>query len=166
MPRIFALAWLYVAHTDSNFSLKMLTAMVKGFQTVEPLKIGELWALPSAVRYFLIENARRLAMRVDRAREMRNLANTAADRIVVAAEGAELDGILAQYASAACDSTFATHLLYRLRSSSTDTTAAASWLERILEQDGSNPEDAIIEEHARQSTGGVTMGNVIQSQIH
>ncbi len=77
--------------------------------------------------------------------------------------GAELDGILAQYASAACDSTFATHLLYRLCSSSTDTTAAASWLERILEQDGSNPEDAIIEEHARQSTGGVTMGNVIRS---
>ncbi|WP_266065117.1 hypothetical protein, partial [Brucella intermedia] len=91
MPRIFALAWLYVAHTDSNFSLKTLTAIVKGFQTVEPLKIGELWALPSAVRYFLIENARRLALRVDRARIMRNLANTAADRIVVAADGAELD---------------------------------------------------------------------------
>ncbi len=163
MPRIFALAWLYVAHTDSNFSLKTLTAIVKGFQTVEPLKIGELWALPSAVRYFLIENARRLALRVDRARIMRNLANTAADRIVVAADGAELDSVLAQYADAARDSTFATHLLYRLRSSSTDTTAAAHWLERILEQEGSNPEDAIVEEHARQSTGGVTMGNVIRS---
>ncbi|URQ74629.1 MAG: DUF3131 domain-containing protein [Candidatus Ochrobactrum gambitense] len=162
MPRIFALAWLYVAHTDSNFSLKTLTAIVQGFQEVEPLKIGELWALPSAVRYFLIENARRLALRVDRARDMRNLANTAADRIVVA-DGAELDSVLAQYAQAARDSTFATHLLYRLRSASTDTTAAASWLERILEQEGSNPEDAIVEEHARQSTGGVTMGNIIRS---
>src|SRR5690606_33192240 len=84
-------------------------------------------------------------------------------RIVVATDGAELDSVLAQYADAARDSTFATHLLYRLRSSSTDTTAAASWLERILEQEGSNPEDAIVEEHARQSTGGVTMGNVIRS---
>ena len=163
MPRIFALAWLYVAHTDSNFSLKSLTALVQGFQTVEPLKIGELWALPSAVRYFLIENARRLALRVDRARNMRNLANTAADRIVVATDKDELDTVLAQYAQAARDSTFATHLLYRLRSASTDTSAAASWLERILEQEGSNPEDAIVEEHARQSTGGVTMGNVITS---
>ncbi len=163
MPRIFALAWLYVAHTDSNFSLKTLTAIVKGFQTVEPLKIGELWALPSAVRYLLIENARRLALRVDRARLMRNMANTAADRIVVAASGDELQGVLAQYAAAARDTTFATHLLYRLRSASTDTTAAASWLERILEQEDSNPEDAIVEEHARQSTGGVTMGNVIRS---
>ncbi|MBV2142270.1 DUF3131 domain-containing protein [Falsochrobactrum sp. TDYN1] len=163
MPRIFALAWLYVAHTDSNFSLKSLTALVQGFQTVEPLKIGELWALPAAVRYFLIENARRLALRVDRARNMRNLANTVADRIVLAANDQELEAVLAQYAQAACDSTFATHLLYRLRGASTDTSAAASWLERILEQEGSNPEDAIVEEHARQSTGGVTMGNVIRS---
>lgn len=162
MPRIFALAWLYVAHTDSNFSLKSLTSIVKGFQEVEPLKIGELWALPSAVRYFLIENARRLALRVDRARNMRNLANTAADNIVVADE-ANLDAVLAQYANAARDSTFATHLLYRLRSASTDTNVAASWLERILLEDGSNAEDAIVEEHARQSTGGVTMGNIIRS---
>ncbi|WP_343313311.1 glucoamylase family protein [Brucella sp. BE17] len=162
MPRIFALAWLYVAHTDSNFSLKTLTAIVQGFQEVEPLKIGELWALPSAVRYFLIENARRLALRVDRARNMRNLANTAADTIVVADE-ASLGSVLAQYTAAARDSTFATHLLYRLRSASTDTAAAASWLERILHEEGSNAEDAIVEEHARQSTGGVTMGNVIRS---
>ncbi len=163
MPRIFALAWLYVAHTDSNFSLKTLTAIVKGFQTVEPLKIGELWALPSAVRYFLIENARRLALRVDRARIMRNLANKAADHIVVAATGGDLETVLAQYDAAARDSTFATHLLYRLRSASTDTTAAVSWLEKILEEEGSNPEEAIVEEHTRQSTGGVTMGNVIRS---
>ncbi len=152
-----------MAHTDSNFSLKSLTALVQGFQTVEPLKIGELWALPSAVRYFLIENARRLALRVDRARNMRNLANTAADRIVIAANEAELETVLAQYNQAARDSTFATHLLYRLRSASTDTSAASSWLERILDQEGSNAEDAIVEEHARQSTGGVTMGNVITS---
>ncbi|MCL7997188.1 protein ndvB [Brucella sp. 21LCYQ03] len=163
MPRIFALAWLYVAHTDSNFSLKSLTALVQGFQSVEPLKIGELWALPSAVRYFLIENVRRLALRVDRARNMRNLANTAADRIVIAANEHELETVLAQYAQAARDSTFATHLLYRLRSASTDTSAASIWLERILEQEGSNAEDAIVEEHARQSTGGVTMGNAITS---
>ncbi|MFC4624727.1 GH36-type glycosyl hydrolase domain-containing protein [Daeguia caeni] len=163
MPRIFALAWLYVAHTDSNFSLTTLTAIVNGFQSVEPLKIGELWALPSAVRYVLIENARRLAMRVDRARTMRNLANTAADRIVVALESGDLDSVLAQYEQVAADSTFATHLLYRLRNASIDTTPAADWLERILDKAGSHAEDAIVEEHARQSTGGVTMGNIIRS---
>jgi len=37
IPRIFALAWFYVAHTDSSFSIKRLTAMVKGYQDVTPI---------------------------------------------------------------------------------------------------------------------------------
>ncbi|PYE89348.1 GH36-type glycosyl hydrolase domain-containing protein [Phyllobacterium leguminum] len=163
MPRIFALAWLYVAHTDSNFSLKTLTAIVNGFQTVEPLRIGELWALPSAVRFVLIENARRLALRVERARGMRNFANKVADEIALAQSKEQLTQVLAQYADAARDSTFATHLLYRLRNSPNDVGAAADWLEEELEKHGSDAEDAIIQEHARQSTGGVSMGNVIRS---
>ncbi|GGA88624.1 protein ndvB [Brucella endophytica] len=163
MPRILALAWLYVAHSDSNFSLKTLTAVVRGFQTVEPLRIGELWALPSAVRFVLIENARRLALRVERARGMRNFANKVADEIALAQSKEALSQVLSQYAEAARDSTFATHLLYRLRNSPNDVGAAADWLEKELEKHGSDAEDALIQEHARQSTGGVSMGNIIRS---
>ncbi|WP_208440794.1 hypothetical protein, partial [Bartonella raoultii] len=60
IPRIFALAWLYIAHTDSSFSQKTLTAMINGFQEICALKIGELWALPSVLQMLLIENVRRL----------------------------------------------------------------------------------------------------------
>lgn len=163
MPRIFALAWLYVAHTDSNFSLKSLSALVEGFQSVKPLLIGELWALPSMVRFVLIENARRVALRVERARAMRKLANTAADRIIVEHKDASLRHILNDYKQAAGDATFATHLLYRLRSASTDTSAAVHWLENELSQRNYDTEEAIAEEHSRQSSGGVTMGNVVRS---
>ncbi|WP_374829064.1 GH36-type glycosyl hydrolase domain-containing protein [Paenochrobactrum pullorum] len=163
MPRIFALAWLYVGHIDSNFSLKTLTALVQGFQTVEPLRIGELWALPSAIRYVLIENARRLALRVERARNMRNLANRAADEIIVVKNDDELNAVLAHIQPVVADSTFTTHLLYRLRSAPTDTGPSTSWLEAELKRVGTDSEDAIVEEHARQSSGGVTMGNLIRS---
>ena len=50
----------------------MFEAIVEGYQSVEPLKIGELWALPSLLRFVLIENLRRIAVRVDRSREMRH----------------------------------------------------------------------------------------------
>ena len=40
----------------------------RAIQSVEPLKIGELWALPSLLRFVLIENLRRIAVRVERAR--------------------------------------------------------------------------------------------------
>ncbi len=163
MPRIFVLAWLYVAHTDSNFSLKSLTALVEGFQSVKPLQIGELWALPSMVRYVLIENARRLALRVERARAMRKLANAAADQIIIEHKDVVLTDVLSSYKDAAGDATFATQLLYRLRSASTDTSAAVHWLENELGRRDYDAEEAIAEEHGRQSSGGVTMGNVIRS---
>jgi cyclic beta-1,2-glucan synthetase len=163
VPRVMALAWLYVAHTDSQFSLNSLSAIVEGFQTVEPLHIGELWALPSAVRFILIENARRLSLRVERARRMRAYANSVADEITLNSEKDTLPQLLGQYTTAARDSTFATHLLYRLRGGAMHSGAAVAWLEDVLEKNGSDAEDAIIQEHTRQSTGGVTMGNLIRS---
>ncbi|MBA8899432.1 glucoamylase family protein [Phyllobacterium sp. P30BS-XVII] len=163
IPRVMALAWLYAAHTDSQFSLSSLTAVVEGFQTVSPLHIGELWALPSAVRFILIENARRLSLRVERARRMRAYANSVADEITLNADKDTLPQLLAQYTTAARDSTFATHLLYRLRGGAMHSGAAVAWLEEELEKNGSDAEDAIIQEHTRQSTGGVTMGNLIRS---
>lgn len=162
-PRIFALAWLYVAHTDSSFSLKTLTAMVNGYQEVASFQIGELWALPSAVRMILIENARRLSIRIERARRMRRFANQAADKMALVKSESELQEIFSLYDELTADATFATHLLYRLRGASVDSTAALNWLEDRLHYYGSDPEAATAEEHARQATGGVTMGNIIRA---
>lgn len=163
LPRIFALAWLYVAHTDSSFSLKTLTAMVNGYQQVADFQIGELWALPSAVRMVLIENARRLSMRIEKARLMRQFANQAADKMALAESDDALQGIFSTYEALVADPTFAAHLLYRLRGASVDSTTALNWLEEQLHRHGSDPETATAEEHSRQSTGGVTMGNVIRA---
>lgn len=84
VPRALALAWLYVAHTDSAVSATGLEAIIEGFQSVVPLRIGEIWALPPLVRFVLVENLRRLALRVDRARQMRRIANSLADRLLSA----------------------------------------------------------------------------------
>ena len=80
VPRALAIAWVYVAHSDSTVSAQMFKAIVEGYQSVEPLQIGELWALPSLLRFVLVENLRRLAVRVKRSRDMRQIANDVADR--------------------------------------------------------------------------------------
>src|SRR5690606_5077871 len=64
IPRVMALAWLYVAHTHSTVSTESLTALVEGYQRHKPLQIGELWALPSIIRFVLIDNLRRISIRV------------------------------------------------------------------------------------------------------
>ena len=60
-PRVFGLAWAFVAHTDSRFDPEMLCRYVRAYQEVQPLTIGELWAVAITLRIVLVENLRRLA---------------------------------------------------------------------------------------------------------
>jgi cyclic beta-1,2-glucan synthetase len=161
-PRVLVLAWLYVAHTDSAVSADGFAAIVEGYQSVEPLKIGEIWALPPMLRFVLVENLRRLALRVERARDMRRMANALADRLLVEAPEEEHRDMLAGYGRHARDTTFATQLLYRLRDGSRSAGKALTWLEGELENSGSDAEEIILGEHQTLSAGNVTTGNIVR----
>src|SRR5450631_4025479 len=63
-PRVMGIAWAFVAHTDSRFETEMLCRYVAAYQEVQPLTIGELWAVSITLRIVLIENLRRLAGRI------------------------------------------------------------------------------------------------------
>ena len=63
-PRVYGLAWAFVAHTDSRFDPEMLRRFVRAYQRVQPLTIGELWAVAITLRVVLVENLRRLAERI------------------------------------------------------------------------------------------------------
>ena len=82
-PRVFGLAWAFVAHTDSRFDPEMLRRFVRAYQRVQPLTIGELWAVAITLRIVLVENLRRAAQRIrvaaGRAREE---ADALADRLL------------------------------------------------------------------------------------
>jgi cyclic beta-1,2-glucan synthetase len=162
IPRVLAIVWLYVAHTDSTVMLQSLRALVQGFQSVEPLRIGELWALPALLRFVLTENLRRLALRVNRSRSLRQMANEAADRVLATDDEAARERLLASYTRHAQDATFATQLLYRLRDGSQNSGRALSWLEAELEKYGTDAEESIILEHQTLSSGNVTMGNIVR----
>jgi len=162
LPRTLALAWVYVAHSDSMVSADMFKALIDGYQSVEPMRIGELWALPSLLRFVLVENLRRLAVRVNRTHEMRQVANDVADRVLAAGDGEAGRAILAHYTAHARDTTFATQLLYRLRDGSQNAGRALIWLEDQLEKSGTDAEEIILSEHQTLSSGNVTTGNIIR----
>jgi cyclic beta-1,2-glucan synthetase len=162
VPRALALAWTYVAHSDSQVASHTFKAVVEGFQSIEPMKIGELWALPSLLRFVLVENLRRIAVRVNRARQMRQIANEVADRVLATPDEDDDRKILAPYAAHARDTTFATQLLYRLRDGSQNSGKALNWLEKELETSGTDAEEIIIREHQTLSSGNVTTGNIVR----
>ncbi len=163
IPRVMALAWLYVAHTHSTVSRESLTALVEGYQTTNTLQIGELWALPSILRFVLIENLRRIAFRVDRSRRMRQKANEVADEIIRLNDPEASVEVLKRIDSFAEDRTFATQFLYRLRNGSQSSGFAVSWLEERLISAGTDAEEVMMAEHNRLASGNVTMGNIVKS---
>ena len=57
-PRVFGMAWAFVAHTDSHFDPESLRRFVRAYQRVQPLTIGELWAVAITLRVVLLENLR------------------------------------------------------------------------------------------------------------
>src|SRR6185437_12902478 len=81
-PRVFGIAWAFVAHTDSRIDREMLLRFVAAYQRVQPLTIGELWAVAIALRIVLIENLRRAADEIANARAARTLADRLADQLL------------------------------------------------------------------------------------
>src|SRR5438045_2121543 len=77
-----ALAHDFGAHTDSLFDAEVLRRFIVAYQTVQPLTIGELWAVAISLRLVLVENLRRLAERMVRARVARQQADELADRLL------------------------------------------------------------------------------------
>jgi cyclic beta-1,2-glucan synthetase len=163
VPRILALCWLYVAHTNSDFSNESLTAFMEGFQEHQELTIGELWAAPAFLRYVLIENLRRLSDRVRNAREMRSEANRLADQLMAEEDADRRIELMARKAALTHDNTFAAQLLYRFRDGSQWATQALQWLEEALEARTSHGEAVVVAEQNRQSSGNLTTGNIITS---
>ena len=70
-PRVFGIAWAFVAHTDSHFDARILQRFIAAYQEVQPLTIGELWAVAITLRIVLIENLRRLADQITAGRRQR-----------------------------------------------------------------------------------------------
>ncbi len=64
LPRVYGIAWAYVAHTDSVLDPVLFTAFLHAYQEVSELNLGELWALPTTLRVVLLENLRRMADRI------------------------------------------------------------------------------------------------------
>ncbi len=75
LPRVYGLAWAWVAHTDSGLDENLLRVFLGAYQKQSGLTIGELWAIPTTLRVVLVENLRRLAERAAAAQAARHVAH-------------------------------------------------------------------------------------------
>ena len=86
LPRVYHIALELIAHLDGRIDIESVSQFIASYQVIHPLKIGELWAVPIMLRLALIENFRRIALRIAMGWRMRNLAETWASRLIETAE--------------------------------------------------------------------------------
>ncbi len=164
-PRVYGLVWAYVAHTDSRFDVETLQAFVRAYQRVQPLGIGELWAVTIHLRVALVENLRRLSELIIRARHGRAIADAVADRLLgLSGRPAErLDDVLGSLGTAPLASAFAVQLVQRLRDQAPSITPALHWLSENLAAQGKSPTDVVAQEHQAQAAANITVRNIVTS---
>jgi cyclic beta-1,2-glucan synthetase len=164
-PRVLGLAWAYIAHTDSRFDPESLRRMVRAYQRVQPLTIGELWAIAISLRILLVENLRRIAEQIVESRAARQRADELADRLLgLGPEGPDLAAAsLRRLSPAALPTAARVQLFQRLRDQDPAVTPALRWLEELLAQQGTTAEETVRLEHQLQATMNVTVRNVITS---
>lgn len=64
LPRLYDLALELVSHTDGRVDIENISLFLRAYQSVRPLKLGELWAMPLMIGLALMENLRRVAYRI------------------------------------------------------------------------------------------------------
>lgn len=165
-PRVYGIAWALVAHTDSRFSPELLQLFVNAYQSVTPLTLGELWAIPITLRVLLIENLRRLAVSILRSQNGRRLADDFVDhieKIVVHSERADPPIPAAKLPEASLRRAYAVQIMQRSHDPHPAVVISLDFLNDWLSQENLSIDQLVHKEHAEQIADNLTVRNIITS---
>ena len=167
LPRVYDLALEAIAHGDGRVDAELLGRFVAAYQTVAPLALGELWAIPIMLRLALIENLRRVAARISADRKCVNLAQDWATRMVQIAHSdpKSLILVIADMARSRppMASAFVAELTRRLQGQGPALALPLTWIEQLLAESGHTIEQMVLVENQQQAADQVSIGNSIGS---
>ncbi len=161
LPRIYGVAWAFVAHTDSAFDEGLIHHVLEAYQDVRELSLGELWALPTTLRVVLVENLRRLADRVASYKAARELAHLCAQTADTFTPQAATD-LLKVLERRGVDGVFLAQLAQNLRAARpTPGRPHLSKLRAWLQDAAPDPVALQVQLHASQVSDQVSLGNAV-----
>src|SRR3954469_17344251 len=165
-PRIYDIAIELIAHTDGRLDEATLELMVREYQRVTPLSMGELWAVPAMLRMGFLENIRHMAQRAARDAADTVDADAWVSRLLAADEASqpELARTLAEFVDQSRQLTpaFLTRFLQQMRSRRADFTPLL-WLEQWIGEDVMSVEEAVQRSTQRLALSQLVMANSIAS---
>ena len=167
LPRVYDIALETISHGDGRLDTDGLGGFVSAYQSVTPLAMGELWAIPIMLRLALLENLRRVAARIGADRVDRNRADYWADQMTAVAAKDPKSLILSIADMARSDppmvGSFVAEFARRLQGKSPALALALTWIEQRLSEDGLTIEQMVQSENQHQAADQVSISNSIGS---
>jgi len=167
LPRAYDIVLETISHADGRVDLESLSGFVEAYQSEIPLKLGELWAIPIMLRLALVENLRRVAVRIAHARTGRNSACHWADEMTKIGVEEPKNLILAIADMARSDpptsSAFVAEITRRLHGKGPALAMPLTWIEQRLSESGQSIEQLVRLENQQQAADQVSMSNSIGS---
>ncbi len=174
-PRIFEAIVLLVCSTDARLDRSVLEQYFMAYQEEAPLRIGEVWAIPITLRVALVENVRRLGVRILEAHRASAEADTWANRVLEAATPsrdhpetptdsavrAVLRDLQTSHPEPAAP--FIIRLSQRLRGQGSQLEPVVAWLDACIERRGTTLDELMWTEHQTQAADQVSIANTITS---
>ncbi len=166
-PRVYDMAFELIVHVDGRVDADGATSFVAAYQSVAPLKLGELWAFPIMLRLALLENLARIATRVGLRHRHHELGSSWAERLIqVAAEQphsliqvlADLDRTQPPLSSA-----FVQEFRSRLQGRGTALEIVLSWIDHRLAEQGVTAEDLARADSHEEAADQVSVANCVAS---
>lgn len=166
-PRVYDIALETIAHGDGRVDMERLSRFVAAYQTVSVLRLGELWAIPIMLRLAVIENLRRISVRISAGWSEHNLAGTWADQMTEVAQKDPKSLILVVADMARSDppmgSAFVAELARRLQGHGPSPALPLTWVEQRLAESGQTIEQLVQLEIQQQAADQVSISNSIGS---
>lgn len=167
LPRVYDLALAAISHGDGRIDAETLSRFVAAYQTVTPLTLGELWAIPIMLRLALIENLRRVSLRITNARAYLNQAREWASQMVEVAESDPKNLIIVIADMARSNppmvSAFIAELVRRLQGHGPALALPLTWIEQRLAEESMTIEQMVQAENQQQAVDQVSISNSIGS---
>jgi len=167
LPRAYDIALEIISHGDGRVDPDSLGRFIAAYQTVSTLKLGELWAIPIMLRLALIENLRRVAVRIAAGRVDRDLAAAWAEQMTAVAEKdpKSLVLVIADMARShpPMSTPFVSEFTRRLQGQSLALALPLTWIEQVLAESGLTIEQSVQSGNQQQAADQVSISNSIGS---
>ncbi|MGA9851914.1 MAG: glucoamylase family protein [Gammaproteobacteria bacterium] len=167
LPRVYDIALEIISHGDGRVDAESLSRFVAAYQNITGLKLGELWAIPIMLRLALIENLRRVGLRIAAARSQRNLAIHWVDRMIAisATDPKNLVLVIADMAESnpPMKGAFVAEFARRLQGHGPALRLPLTWVEQALSESELTIDQVVQSESRQQAADQVSISNTIAS---